>query len=92
MITGHSNGWFRAVSMACLGMPLGSTTLLFSKLKNRKPWSGDSWGGDHPVSILSSRRTQMELISRKPARALLKGPRQTGKRLCLEVGKYVLDY
>ena len=30
----------------------------------------------------------MELISRKPARALLKGSSKSGKRLCQELGKY----
>ena len=41
---------------------------------------------------MTYRRTQLEVISKRPDRALLKGPRQTGKRLCLEVGQYVLEY
>ena len=41
---------------------------------------------------MTYRRTQLEVISKRPDRALLKGPRQNGKRLCLEVGKYVLEY
>ena len=29
----------------------------------------------------------MEMISRRPKRALLKGPPKSGRRLCLELGK-----